>query len=311
MAMQTQAKMIPVLDFSNLELNPGTSSWLSARKDVCRALEEYSCFVAELGNKIPLELHNTMFSSVGELFEFPMETKRKVTSERPFHGYISTAPFQRMLIDNATSTDVTQNFTNIFWPNGNHHVRESTNSYVKLMAELDQMVTKMVFENYGVGAYYDSHMESTTHSFGILKYIEPQKTGTNKGLDNHTDKHFTSILHQNHVKGLEIKTKDDEWIGFDPSPSSFIFLAGDGLQVWSNDRITACIHRVMLTENLETRYSLGLFSFNNKTICVPEELVDEEHPLQYKPLNLRDYAEAQKALIAHQKELSVKAFCGV
>lgn len=59
MAIQTQAK-IPVLDFSNLEMKPGTSSWLSARKDVCRALEEYSCFVAELGNKIPLELHNTI-----------------------------------------------------------------------------------------------------------------------------------------------------------------------------------------------------------------------------------------------------------
>ena len=44
MAIQTQAKMIPVLDFSNLELKPGTSSWLSARKDVRRALEEYSCF---------------------------------------------------------------------------------------------------------------------------------------------------------------------------------------------------------------------------------------------------------------------------
>ena len=110
-------------------------------------------------------------------------------------------------------------------------VSESTDSYVKLMAELDKMVTKMVFENYGVGDYYDSHMESTTHSFGIIKYNEPQKTGTNSGLGIHTDKHFTTILHQNRVKGLEIKTKDDEWIDFDPSPSSFIFLAGDGLQV--------------------------------------------------------------------------------
>lgn len=54
MAIQTQAK-IPVLDFSNLEMKPGTSSWLSARKDVCE-----SCFVAELGNKIPLELHITI-----------------------------------------------------------------------------------------------------------------------------------------------------------------------------------------------------------------------------------------------------------
>ena len=74
--------------------------------------------------------------------------------------------------------------------------------------------------------------------------------------------------------------------------------------VWSNERIKACIHRVLLAENFETRYSLWLFSHNNKTICVPEELVDEEHPLHYKPLNLRDYAQEQKRLIAYQKELS-------
>ena len=44
---------------------------------------------------------------------------------------------------------------------------------------------------------------------------------------------------------------------------------------------------------------------------MPEELVDEEHPLHYKPLNLRDYAQEQKRLIAYQKELSLKVFCGV
>ncbi|XP_050257941.1 2-oxoglutarate-dependent dioxygenase AOP3-like [Quercus robur] len=310
MDTKTQAK-IPVVDLSNLDLKPGTKTWFSARKDVCRALEEYGCFVAEIGNKIPSELHNAISSSFAKLFEFPTETKMKFTSERPFHGYFSSPKYERLVIDNATSTDVTQEFTNIFWPNGNHHVRESADSYVKLMAELDKMVTKMVFENYGVGDYYDSHMESTTHSFGILKYNEPQKTGTKNGLDNHTDKHFTTILHQNRVKGLEIKTKDGEWIDFDPSPSSFIFLAGDGLQVWSNDRIKACMHRVLLAENLETRYSLGLFSHNNKTICVPEELVDEEHPLHYKPINLRDYAQEQNRLVAYGKELSLEVFCGV
>ncbi|KAK9997556.1 hypothetical protein SO802_022242 [Lithocarpus litseifolius] len=82
------------------------------------ALEKYG-FVVELGSNTLSELHNTMFSSVRELFEFPTETKMKVTYERPFHGYSSLPPFKRMMIDNATSTDVTQKLTNIFWHNGN------------------------------------------------------------------------------------------------------------------------------------------------------------------------------------------------
>ena len=117
MAIQTQAK-IPVFDFSNLDLKSGTSSWFSACKDVCSALEKYG-FVVELGSNTLSELHNTMFSSVRELFEFPTKTKMKVTCDRPFHGYSSFPPFKRMTIDNVTSTDVTQKLTNTFWPNGN------------------------------------------------------------------------------------------------------------------------------------------------------------------------------------------------
>ncbi|KAK7860114.1 putative 2-oxoglutarate-dependent dioxygenase aop1.2 [Quercus suber] len=98
------------------------------------------------------------------------------------------------------------------------------------MEELDILVKRMIFENYGSEKYYNSHMDSTTHTVPFLKYNEPQKTGTNTGLKNYTDKHLTSILHQNRIKGLEIKTKNGEWIGFDPSPSTFIFLATDALQ---------------------------------------------------------------------------------
>ncbi|KAK7813097.1 putative 2-oxoglutarate-dependent dioxygenase aop1.2 [Quercus suber] len=125
MAIQTQAK-ISVFDFSNLDLKSDAStSWFSACKDVYNALEKY-------------QLHNTMFTSIGELFEFPTETKLKVTYDSPFHGYSSFPPFERMMIDNATSKDVTQKLTNIFLPNGNDNYCESTNSYVKLTAELEK-----------------------------------------------------------------------------------------------------------------------------------------------------------------------------
>ncbi|KAK7860172.1 putative 2-oxoglutarate-dependent dioxygenase aop1.2 [Quercus suber] len=115
MATKTQAK-IPVVDLSNLDLKPVTNTWFSARKDVCHALEEYGCFVVELSNKIPSELHNTIFSTLEK-------TKMKFSFERPFHGYFSSPKYERLVIDNATSTDVTQEFTDIFWPNGNHHVQ--------------------------------------------------------------------------------------------------------------------------------------------------------------------------------------------
>ncbi|BFG18195.1 hypothetical protein CerSpe_044690 [Prunus speciosa] len=66
---------IPVVDFSKVDcLKPGTSSWLSARKDVCRALEELGCFMAVLPSKVPPELHKTIFNAFDELFNFPVDT---------------------------------------------------------------------------------------------------------------------------------------------------------------------------------------------------------------------------------------------
>ena len=80
------------------------------------------------------------------------------------------------------------------------------------------MVMRMVFENYGVEKYYDSLTESVTRTLGFIKYKDAQNiTSACNALDRHTDKTFTTILHQNQVKGLEIKTKDGQWVGFDYS----------------------------------------------------------------------------------------------
>uniref|UniRef100_F6HX50 Uncharacterized protein n=1 Tax=Vitis vinifera TaxID=29760 RepID=F6HX50_VITVI len=40
-------------------------------------------------------------------------------------------------------------------------------------------------------------------------------------------------------------------------------------------------HRVIVKEN-EVRYTIELFSFTNGMIKIPEELVDDHHPLQFK-----------------------------
>ncbi|KAI5327713.1 hypothetical protein L3X38_027109 [Prunus dulcis] len=102
------------------------------------------------------------------------------------------------------------------------------------MEELDQVVTRMVFENYGIQKYHDDHTQSTVSNLRFTKY---------------KDKTITTILHQNHV---------NEWIGFDPLPSSCLFLAGDGFQAWSNGRIRSCKHRATLKENEETEPHLQL-----------------------------------------------------
>lgn len=104
-------------------------------------------------------------------------------------------------------------------------------SFTKIVAELDQIVMKMVSERYGIKKHYEKLQGSISYLLKLIKYLPADKESKKMGIIAHTDKSFMSILHQHKVKGLEIKAKDGQWIPIDPSPSSFIVMAGDACMV--------------------------------------------------------------------------------
>jgi hypothetical protein len=61
---------------------------------------------------------------------------------------------------------------------------------------------------------------------------------------------------------------------------------------------------------IKARYSMAQFAFSNGEIRVPEELVDEEHPLRYKPFDhpglLLFFRTAED-----NSNSAIKAYCGV
>lgn len=90
---------------------------------------------------------------------------------------------------------------------------------------------RMVSQEYGVEKDYKSLLDSTSYLLKFIKYRGPNENETNLGIIPHTDKSFTSILHQKQVKGLEIESKEGEWVVVDPSPSTFVVMAGDACMV--------------------------------------------------------------------------------
>lgn len=104
--------------------------------------------------------------------------------------------------------------------------------YTKVVEELNGIVTKMIFESYGVVKQYEEYIESTSYLLRLLAHKAPQQVEPELGFVAHTDKSFTTILHQNHVNGLMVETKDGSWIDVDfSSPTSFVVMAGDALMV--------------------------------------------------------------------------------
>lgn len=105
-------------------------------------------------------------------------------------------------------------------------------SFSEQVSELDQTIRRMILESLGLDKYMDEHMNSTSYLLRVMKYKGPESTEKKLGLNAHTDKNIVTILHQNQVEGLELQTKNGEWINVKPSsPQSFIAMIGDSLYV--------------------------------------------------------------------------------
>ncbi|KAI3996194.1 hypothetical protein MKX01_022688 [Papaver californicum] len=286
MVSKTLNNKLPVIDFSRDDkLNPGTDYWLSIRTKVCHALQEYGCFEAVYGNKVSLELHNEMFQAIEELFDLPLGQLQQCENQdskyftQTLLRYVAEASVRPLLegmgIDDAPILEQVSSFTNLMWPEGNRSFCGTVHSFTKRVTELGQTVTRMVFENYGVEKYYNSHIESMNYLLRVMKHRKRQASESNLGATPHTDKSYITVLHENQVHGLEVQTKSGDWIKVTPTPGSFIVMTGDAF---------------LLVE-------------------VPKELVDEHHPLKFKPfsqiglVNFMMTEEGQKA------ESTVTAYC--
>ena len=103
----------------------------------------------------------------------------------------------------------------------------------------------MIMESFGLVKYIDEHLQSTNYLFRVMKYTGPDTEETKLGLNAHTDKNIVTILYQNHVEGLEVQTKDKNWINVKPSEDSFIVMIGDSLHVRS-----LCFYLPFKTESM-------------------------------------------------------------
>ncbi|MCE0481656.1 hypothetical protein HAX54_039547 [Datura stramonium] len=306
---------LPKIDFSHEDLKPGTLVWNQVKSQVHKALVEYGCFEASF-DKIPLHLRKSIFESLQELFDLPLQTKLRNVSSKPFHGYIGQNPavplYENMGIDEANIPYKAEQFTQALWPQGNPSFCKTIQSYSKQLLELDQTVRRMIVESLGVQKYMDEHMNSTNYLLRVMKYEAPQSNETEIGLSAHTDKCIITILYQNQVNGLEIQAKNGQWINVEPTPDTFTVMIGDSLHAWANGRVHAPHHRVMMKGN-KTRYSVGLFSIpkDGYKIEAPQELVDEEHPLLFKPFDYFEFIDFCYTEEGIRCESPIKAYCSV
>ena len=109
--------------------------------------------------------------------------------------------------------------------------------------------------------------------------------GRTRRINRHTDAGALTVLLQDEQPGLQVQ-RDGRWRTVEPRRGALVINIGDIIQVWSNDRYPAPLHRVIASTDAP-RYSAAYF-FN------PAYAVDyaplpgthgPEDPPHYRPIN--------------------------
>jgi isopenicillin N synthase-like dioxygenase len=110
------------------------------------------------------------------------------------------------------------------------------------------------------------------------------------GAAPHSDFGFITMLAQDDVGGLQVRTRAGDWIDAPNMPGVFIVNVGDMLMRWTNDRFVSTLHRVLNAPGRD-RYSLPFFFDPDVDTVV--ECIDScrgpGNPPRYAPIVWGDY----------------------
>jgi isopenicillin N synthase-like dioxygenase len=109
------------------------------------------------------------------------------------------------------------------------------------------------------------------------------------GINQHTDAGALTLLLQDDQPGLEV-LRNGDWHLVEPRRDALVVNIGDIVQVWSNDRYKAALHRVLTSQTRE-RYSIPFFlnpSYETTYEPLPAT-VTPDRPAAYRRIGWREF----------------------
>jgi len=119
--------------------------------------------------------------------------------------------------------------------------------------------------------------------------LDPGAATTGLGVNPHTDSGALTLLLQDEQPGLEV-LHDGDWRLVEPRADALVVNIGDIVQVWSNDRYCAALHRGLTSADAE-RFSAPFFfnpAYSVEYAPLPTT-IDARHPARYRPINWAEF----------------------
>lgn len=183
------------------------------------------------------------------------------------------------------------------WPDALPGFRETQHQFFEAFSDLAARTLALVERALGApaGRIVGSAAASTVR-LNWYPTVDPVPEREREGLaelgDNalgyHTDPGVLTLLLQDATGGLQAHSRAEGWIDVPPAEGTIVVNLADSLQVWSNDRYRAAVHRVTPIKR-RSRYSIPYF-YNPTMDAVIEPIAElgSEPPL-YRPFTWREF----------------------
>ncbi|KAF3773991.1 Sexual differentiation process protein, partial [Nymphaea thermarum] len=146
--------------------------------------------------------------------------------------------------------------------------------YCEAMTELSLKVSELLAISLGLERMsFRRFFEDSSSIMRCNYYPACEKPELTLGTGPHCDPTSLTILHQDHVGGLEVFA-DGKWHLVSPKPAALVVNIGDTFMALTNGKYKSCLHRAVVKKESERR-SLAFFLCPNKekTVRPPEELL--------------------------------------
>lgn len=312
---------IPVVDLAQF-----TSGDAAAKQAFVQALgkayEEVG-FVAVKNHGIPDELIRQQYEYVQQFFSLPLEKKLQyeIAGLAGQRGYTS---FGREHAKGSDAPDLKEFFQFGQMVDAKHPLKWEypDNVQVKEIAAFNPTLESAYrhFEQSGRSLlqaialyleldehYFDEHIEDGNSILRCIHY-PPITTEPKSAIraEQHEDINLITLLVGASADGLEILTKQGEWVPVTSLPEQIVVNVGDMLQRLTNNKLRSTTHRVVNPKRElwhTSRFSMPFFLHPKSAMSLAclESCIDAEHPKAYPDATAGEYLDERLREIGLKK----------
>lgn len=312
---------IPVVDLAGF-VNGNEEQRKAFVNQLGKAYEDVG-FVAVKNHGIPDELIAHLYEYVQNFFSLPLDQKLKyeVPGLAGQRGYTS---FGREHAKGSEAADLKEFFQYGQNVEDNDPIKSEYPDNVKVME-----VSGFNETLYSAYRYFEKSANSLLEAIAIyldlpVDYFHPHINNGNSILrcihyppitqepksairaEQHEDINLITLLVGASADGLQILTKQDEWVGVTSLPEQIVVNVGDMLQRLTNNKLRSTTHRVVnppLEHWHTSRFSMPFFMHprSEMSLACLDSCIDNAHPKAYPDATAGEYLDERLREIGLKK----------